>query len=711
MSPPLARVALSELSHRWGQLRFRLKNRKAWAQMVDETFMLQSQRVNDIPLFFAAHENDVGSIKKLLKCPSTDVFERGALGETALHVAAFADHLQASVAIMEEVPVLINEPITSDLYQGLTALHIAVLNQNLDLVNQLIAKGADVATPRVTGIYFRKRRGGLLYYGEHIVSFAACVGNEEILNALINAGANIRAQDTFGNTVLHILAMQNSKDSVTKVIDIFLASDKELNRDIPLYRQTNYRGLTPLKAAAKDGNILVFQHLVKSRRLSQWTLGPLDSYLYDLTEFDSYGDEFSVLENVVVSQKKEARKVLDLPPAKQLIDLKWKLYGKHYFRFLALLYHLYMGIFTLCCVYRPLKPVPENYTQDNTIYIPKTLDESYLTYADQLRLVGEMISVLGAFIILVLEIPDIMRIGPKQYFGRSVLGGPFHVTLISYSCLVLLICLLRVADLPGQDNVMSLSLILGWCNIMYFARGFQMLGPYMIMVQKILCGDVVRFIWLITVTLLACTTAMWMVYMTQDPTKVPSFHSFGVTLFSEFEVSLGLVDLIVDNSQPNPPIVYVLHVVFSLVCSLLIMNLLISMMGDTHWKVTQERDELWKTQLVATILMLERRLPRCLWPRMGVNGADYNLGDCWYLRVEEKNEKERKKTHHSNSNLFLNNSGKKEQVSSLEDIVCKAKPIILGGGGRRGGKRHWQALKASYEAQKQKEAKTKMNLP
>ncbi|XP_048881128.1 transient receptor potential cation channel subfamily V member 6 [Brienomyrus brachyistius] len=708
MGPPLARIALSELSHRWGQLRFRLKNKKAWTQMVDEIFMLQSQRVNDIPLFFAAHENAVGSIKKLLKCPSTDIFERGALGETALHVAALANHLEASVAIMEEVPELINEPMTSDLYQGLTALHIAVMNQNLDLVKELIANGADVATPRVTGIYFMKRRGGLLYYGEHIVSFAACVGNEEILSALINAGANIRAQDSFGNTVLHILAMQNSKESVTKVIDIFLASDKELNRDIPLDRQTNYRGLTPLKASAKEGNMLVFQHLVNSRRRSQWTLGPLNSHLYDLTEFDSYGDEFSVLENVIVSHKKEARKVLDVPPAKQLIDLKWKLYAKHYFRFLALLYHLYMGIFTLCCVYRPLKPIPENYTlihQDNTIYIPKTLDESYLTYNDQLRLVGEMISVLGAFIILVLEIPDIMRIGPKQYFGQSVLGGPFHATLIGYSCLVLLVCLLRVAELPGEENAMSLALILGWCNIMYFARGFQMLGPYMIMVQKILCGDVVRFIWLITVTLLACTTAMWMIYMTQDPTKVPSFRSFGVTLFSEFEVSIGLVDLIVDNSQPNPPIVYVLHVVFSLVCSLLIINLLISMMGDTHWKVTQERDELWKTQLVATILMLERRLPRCLWPRIGVNGAEYNLGDCWYLRVEDRNEPDTKKTHQP-VNSSSSDSVKNEPTSSLVDIVRKAKPIMMGGAGRGRGKRNWQVLKASYVAQKQKSANT-----
>uniref|UniRef100_A0A8C7V956 Transient receptor potential cation channel, subfamily V, member 6 n=1 Tax=Oncorhynchus mykiss TaxID=8022 RepID=A0A8C7V956_ONCMY len=599
---------------------------------------------NGVPLFFAAKENSAGCIKKLLDCASTNIFERGALGETALHVAVMNDNMEAALALMDGAPELINEPMTSDLFLGMTPLHIAVVNQNFNLVRSLIGKGADVATPRVTGLYFRKRRGGLLYYGEHILAFAACVGNQDIISMVINAGASTRAQDSIGNTVLHILVLQPNKTIACLVLDLLLARDIELDQAVPLDMVPNYHGLTPFKLAAKEGNLVVRMARGIERRGHTWSIGG---------ESTTRGERYSTLQNTNMIhcniQYREtdddlllqAKRILEVTPVRQLVSLKWNLYGKHYFRLLLLLYLLYIGTFTLCCVYRPLKDAPENYTvsdMDKTIRVQKTLKESYVTYGDNLRLAGEMISVLGALVILLLEVPDMLRVGAKHYFGQTALGGPFHVILIAYAFLVVLLCVFRVSGVQGETVVMAVCLVLGWSNVMFFARGFQMLGPYVIMIQKIIFGDLTKFMWLSFIVLIGFSTPLWVVYMTQDPDSLPAYRSFPITLFSQFELSVGLIDLPVDHTITTPPIVHVLHCTFSVVSYVLLLNLLTAMMSDTQWRVAQERDELWRTQVVATTLMLERRLPRCLWPRLGVCGLLYGLGERWYLRVEDRND-------------------------------------------------------------------------
>ncbi|KAJ8005149.1 hypothetical protein DPEC_G00143650 [Dallia pectoralis] len=639
MAPDPARATVGVLNHWWRQLRFRLQNRKGWDLNLDETFLLQNKLINDIPLFFAAKKNNVSCIKKLLDCSSFNIFERGALGETALHVAVLYDNMEAAVALMEKAPGLINDAMTSDLFHGMTPLHLAVMNQNIDLVRHMIARGADVATPRVTGLYFRKRPGGQLYYGEHILSFAACVGNKDIIALVINAGASTRAQDSYGNTILHILILQPNKTLAVKTMDWLLSRDLKTDHAVPLDMLPNFNGITCIKMAAKKGNLVAFQHLVKRRRAVQWNMGPLTSSLYDLEEIDSWSDKLSVLELIVGSEKREARGILEVTPVKQLVSLKWNRYGKHCFRILLVLYLLYIGIFTLCCMYRPLKDAPENYTvsaMDRTSRVQKTLAESYVTYDDKLRMVGEIISVLGAVVILLLEIPDMLRVGAKKYFGQTALGGPFHVILIGFACLVVLLCVFRVCEVQREMDLMAICLVLAWSNVLFFARGFSMLGPYVIVIQKIIFGDLTRFMWLSFILLIGFSTSLWMVYMTQLQGSLPQYRSYPITLFSLFELSVGLIDLPVDQTIAIAPIVFVLHCTLSLtLCSLLI-NLLIAMMSDTHWRVSQEKEELWRTQVVATTLMLERRLPRCLWPRLGVCGLLYGLGERWYLRVEDR---------------------------------------------------------------------------
>ncbi|KAM4636469.1 transient receptor potential cation channel subfamily V member 6-like [Discoglossus pictus] len=653
----------------WNGIKSQLQICSLQGLELDEIHMLQQKRIRECPLLLAAKQNDVSAMKKLLECESNDLYTKGAVGESALHVAALYDSLDVAKILLEEAPDLINQPVTSDLYEGQTALHIAAVNQNLNLVKMLIDGGADVCCPRATGTFFSLSSNNLFYFGEHVLSFAACVGNESIVRLLIDSGANIRAQDSYGNTVLHILALQPNKTFSCQMFDLIVSYDEE--EDDALQRIPNHVGLTAFKLAAAEGNTVMFQHLVNKRKQIQWNFGPITSSLYDLTGIDSWGEDQSVLELVVSSKKREARQILDLTPVKELVSLKWRNLGRPYFWILAAIYVLYIICVTMCCTYRPLKPIPfkHNDSRDITILMQKPLQEAYKTYVDDLRLVGELISVIGAIGILLLLIPDLLRVGATRYFGQTVLGGPFHIIIIVFACMVIATLVLRLTNSDGEVVPMSLALVLGWCYVMYFTRGFQMLGPFTIMIQKMIFGDLLRFCWLMAVVILGFGAAFYVIFQTQDPDPLGHFMSYPMSLFSTFELFLTVVDGPANYDVDLPFMYSVMYSAFAIIAALLMLNLLIAMMGDTHWRVAHERDELWRAQVVATTIMLERKLPQRLWPRLGICGKKYGLGDYWFLRVEECKDADKKKVQRY-VNAFQNGGHDCQNESSDKDVPC-----------------------------------------
>ncbi|XP_036719267.1 transient receptor potential cation channel subfamily V member 5 [Balaenoptera musculus] len=630
--PPKARglwIQLQKLLTSW------LGGQQDWTQHLDEAYMLQQKRIRESPLLRAAKDNDLCVLKKLLLDRTCDFRQRGALGETALHIAALYDNLEAAMVLTEAAPELVKEPAICEPFVGQTALHIAVMNQNVNLVKALLAHGASVSA-RAVGSAFCLGPHNLLYFGEHPLSFAACVGSEEIVRLLIEHGADIRAQDSLGNTVLHILVLQPNKTFACQMYNLLLSYDGRGDHLQSLDLVPNHQGLTPFKLAGVEGNTTMFQHLMQKRKHIQWMCGPLTSTLYDLTEIDSWGEDVSFLELVVSSKKREARQILEQTPVKQLVSFKWRKYGRPYFCILGALYVLYMICFTMCCIHRPLKSRSGNRTnsRDITILQQKLLQEAYVTQQDKIRLVGELMTIFGAVIILFLEIPDIFRVGFSRYFGQTVLGGPFHVITITYASLVLVTMVMRLSNTNGEVVPMSFALVLGWCSVMYFARGFQMLGPFTIMIQKMIFGDLLRFCWLMAVVIVGFASAFFIIFQTEDPSNLGQFYDYPMALFSTFELFLTIIDGPANYDVNLPYMFSIVYFAFAIIATLLMLNLFIAMMGDTHWRVAHEQDELWRAQVVATTVMLERKMPRTLWPRSGICGYKYGLGDRWFLRVE-----------------------------------------------------------------------------
>ncbi|XP_044153549.1 transient receptor potential cation channel subfamily V member 6-like [Bufo gargarizans] len=701
-------------SNVWNGIKCQIQSRAPEWLELDEIHMLQQKRIRESPLLSAVKDNDIGALRKLLECPSTDLYVRGAVGETALHVAVSYDNLEAAKIVLEAAPDLIDQPFTSTLYEGQTALHIAAVNQNVNLVKLLIEKGADACSPRAIGTFFSQNSGNLFYFGEHILSFAACTGNEAIVRHLIENGASIQAQDSHGNTILHILALQPNQTFSCQMFDLILSYDDKENNDVDLLTIPNYMGLTAFKLSAAEGNIVVFQHLLNKRKQIQWSFGPVISVLYDLSGIDSWGEEQSVLELVVSSRKRAARHILDLTPVKELVSLKWRSCGRPYFWFLAAVYVLYMICVTMCCIYRPLKPIPHksNVSRDATILIQKPLHESYRTYQDDLRLAGELISVLGAIVILLLLIPDLLRVGATRYFGQTVLGGPFHIIIIVFASMVLAVLVMRLTNSDGEAIPMSVALVLGWCYIMYFTRGFQMLGPFTIMIQKMIFGDLLRFCWLMAVVILGFGAAFFVIFQTEDPEELGQFMSYSISLFSTFELFLTLIDAPANYGVDLPFMFSVMYSAFAVVAALLMLNLLIAMMGDTHWRVAHEGDELWRAQVVATTIMLERKMPKSLWPRIGISGKDFGLEDSWYLRVEERKDLDKLKITRITDAFKNNEDDEDAEIESLvmdlpgdelktKRVSISETPALLRKFSQRRSSKGWHILKRASTGQLQ----------
>ncbi|XP_069753973.1 transient receptor potential cation channel subfamily V member 6-like [Narcine bancroftii] len=595
--------------------------------------MSETRPENDF--FKAAHSNDINGMKALLKSKDFDPYVRGDLEETILHTALFSGNKEIAEFILDWVPGLINEPMTSDMYKGETPLHIAVLKQDLEMVNELLKRGADLVNSRATGCCFVPGDDCQCYYGEYVLSFAACIGSEEIVRTLVKHNAPLDAQDSLGNTVLHMLVLQEYKTQVYTMYD--LITDLVIENQQPSLEEIeNNDGYTPLKLAVAEGQLEMFNHLVQKQKKIYWTMGTISYYTYDLTYIDTWGDQTSVLDIITKSRNNKVHQFIDAKPVKELVQQKWISFAYKYFLIWMVSYSLYITVFTISSLYRPLKPVPPGQFGEYVIKIQKTLAESYQTKEDYLRLLGELVTIVGALVILISELTYLHKIGPKSYFGNTSIGGPFPLLMICYSLLILTAVVMRLCADDGEAVPISFALIIGWCNTIYFARGFKTFGKFSILIQKLIFGDFMHWCCLVFICIIGFTFAFYILFHTLDLTDYPYFKSFSMTLRTTFELMMGLLDIPLPYRKPTPTNIYIAYAMYMLFVYLLLLNLLIAMMDDTYWRVVPETELLWKVQFAAVILLLEQRIPAFLKVRSGVPGSSLGFDDDkWYIGVEE----------------------------------------------------------------------------
>ncbi|XP_047562645.1 transient receptor potential cation channel subfamily V member 1 isoform X3 [Lutra lutra] len=475
----------------------------------------------------------------------------------------------------------VNASYTDSYYKGQTALHIAIERRNMALVTLLVENGADVQAA-ANGDFFKKTKGRPgFYFGELPLSLAACTNQLGIVKFLLQNSwqpADISARDSVGNTVLHALVevADNTADNtkfVTSMYNEILILGAKLHPTLKLEELTNKKGLTPLALAARSGKIGVLAYILQ-REIQEPECRHLSR---KFTEW-AYGPVHSSLYDLSCIDTCEKNSVLEV-------------------------------------IAYSSSETPPPYKLKHTI-------------GDYFRVTGEILSVSGGVYFFFRGIQYFLQRRPslKTLFVDSYSEMLFFMqSLFMLGTVVLYFC-------HHKEYVASMvfSLAMGWTNMLYYTRGFQQMGIYAVMIEKMILRDLCRFMFVYLVFLFGFSTAVVTLIEDGKNNSVPaestlhrwrgpgcrppdsSYNSLYSTCLELFKFTIGMGDLEFTENYDFKAVFIILLLAYVILTYILLLNMLIALMGETVNKIAQESKNIWKLQRAITILDTEKSFLKCM---------------------------------------------------------------------------------------------------
>ncbi|XP_004376305.2 transient receptor potential cation channel subfamily V member 3 [Trichechus manatus latirostris] len=337
-----------------------------------------------------------------------------------------------------------------------------------------------------------------------------------------------------------------------------------------------------------------------SRKFTDWAYGPVSSSLYDLTNVDTT-TESSVLEIIVYNTNIDNRhEMLTVEPLHTLLHMKWKKFAKYMFFLSFCFYFIYNITLTLVSYYHP---------REEALPHPLSLTHKM----GWLQLLGRMFVLIWAMCISVKEGIAIFLLRPSDL--QSILSDAwFHFVFFIQAVLVILSVFLYLFAYKEYLAFLVLAMALGWANMLYYTRGFQSMGMYSVMIQKVILHDVLKFLFVYIVFLLGFGVALasLMEKRPKDNSCSSSYSSFSDAVLELFKLTIGLGDLNIQQNSKYPILFLFLLITYVILTFVLLLNMLIALMGETVENVSKESERIWRLQRARTILEFEKMLPEWL---------------------------------------------------------------------------------------------------
>uniref|UniRef100_A0A670ZR95 Ion transport domain-containing protein n=1 Tax=Pseudonaja textilis TaxID=8673 RepID=A0A670ZR95_PSETE len=474
----------------------------------------------------------------------------------------------------------------------------------------LVKNGADVHA-KASGFLFQKdRKEAHFYFGELPLSLAACTNQPEVVMYLLDNRHNkakLTEQDSMGNTVLHALVMvANNTEKNTKIVvnmyDRILMKGAKMDPPSKLEVIKNGEQLTPLTLAVKTGKVEILRHMLQrdmkerkfhhlSRKLIEWTYGPIQSSLYDLTSIDSC-EENSMMETLAYNSDNRYE-MLALEPLNKLLQHKWESFIRKRFLISFFFHLIFMTIFTVTAY---------NWSPKDELFIPTTM-----TIKDLLRLLGAAVILIGGIYFFP---PYVL---PNDRCFSVSLSGPSRFV---QALAILASSVMFFANTEKYVLPMVFALLLGWMNMLYYTRGCQQTGICLVMIQKVILKDLWHFLMLYVILLVGFATGECPGKGSDDSEDRAVYSGLLRTALLLFRFTIGMGDLEYNENLKHSYTAMLLVLLFVILTYILLLNMLIALMSETVTDVSKYSQSVWQLQV----------RPRDWdgghsWPSRGLNGT------------------------------------------------------------------------------------------